>query len=281
MFCTEPFRISLAGKLTVCCFDKTGTLTQDRMHLKGIVKGLVTDQMGERIESEEELEAEEGVAQQILAASGHADVVLAVLGVCHDLMPPMPGQNSQTVLGDPLELASLDASGFSFDTSPDPSRGGGQGKLTSQTRRLVNEERGLRLIVLRRFGFSSSLKRMSVLSRLVEDPVNTVWVLCKGAPEVLAGLIEPSQLPESYHATAFYHMSRGKRVLAVAFKKLTLEKNASPESLTREQVESALTFGGFLIFDCELKPDSRSVVKELKAAELSVVMITGDRSGQF
>eukprot|EP00566_Odontella_aurita_P003381 CAMPEP_0113584308 /NCGR_PEP_ID=MMETSP0015_2-20120614/33028_1 /TAXON_ID=2838 /ORGANISM="Odontella" /LENGTH=1570 /DNA_ID=CAMNT_0000489337 /DNA_START=20 /DNA_END=4732 /DNA_ORIENTATION=+ /assembly_acc=CAM_ASM_000160 len=36
VFCTEPFRIPMAGTVDVCCFDKTGTITSDEMVLRGV-----------------------------------------------------------------------------------------------------------------------------------------------------------------------------------------------------------------------------------------------------
>ncbi len=67
-------------------------------------------------------------------------------------------------------------------------------------------------------------------------------------------------------------MNKGKRVLAIACKAIT--PNASGD-YTRD-VESNLSFIGFMVFDCALKPDSKSVINELITANYKLVMITGD-----
>ena len=77
-------------------------------------------------------------------------------------------------------------------------------------------------------------------------------------------------------------------VLSIAFKKLSLQGSRTGDSLSallqmvrakysRKDLEKNLSFAGFLLFDCDLKADSKGVIRDLKAAQLGVVMITGDR----
>ena len=259
VFCTEPFRIPLAGKLDVLCFDKTGTLTKDKMILKGVVVE------PEYVTIDSDPAAAAGTAAAVTTVSrpqACGDTVLAVMGSCHALMQGSGGG----LLGDPLEKATVEASGFSFVKE---SRAAGPADSAT----LLNPALQTRVRVLRRFPFNSTLKRMSVaVESTVSGSPPSTFIYTKGAPEVLAEHLQI--VPAAYKATYLHHMNKGKRVLTIAFR--ALPDAARIAAASRKDVEAGLTFAGFLIFDCDLKPDSKSVIRDLKNANSRVVMITGD-----
>ena len=64
---------------------------------------------------------------------------------------------------------------------------------------------------------------------------------------------------------------RGARVLALGYRKLdTTTTLQDLRTISREELESELIFGGFIIISCPLKLDSKSVIKEIINASHSV-----------
>lgn len=289
VYCTEPFRISYAGRLDTICFDKTGTLTKDQMLLRGVAapsdlplfEGSTITPSGASGSADDDLmlsEMPESVREAVLDPAGCSDLVLAIMGACHDLMVPSVVGPGSDLIGDPLEIATMSASGYQFQNS---AKGDG---VTA----IVNSGNGTELRVRHKYPFTSDLKRMTVVLEAVSATAVHPYastssssggrrnlVFTKGAPEVLANHL--ASVPAYYNATYFHHMSRGRRVLALAYKTIPSSTDLkTARKLARSEVESGLQFAGFLIFDCDLKVDSKSVVRELRAAAHQVVMITGD-----
>jgi manganese-transporting P-type ATPase len=77
IFCTEPHRIPMVGKITVCAFDKTGTLTSDSLLLKGCV---------------------DPCSNSLLPSSQFTADMVSVLTGCHSLIVL-----DKQLLGDPIE----------------------------------------------------------------------------------------------------------------------------------------------------------------------------------
>lgn len=338
IFCTEPFRIPLAGKLNVICFDKTGTLTKDEMNLKGVVGAqdidiitgvpVVDTDEDEASKSHHQTSSEENspvvtpvasssssgssskagvtaplpvqsLSPDMYSVDSTTELVQCIMGTCQDLVLKM---NTQTqlpqTLGDPMELTAFQASGFSFvpvaaDGSPVlPSAHTASKKITTVA--LVHAQQRISATVIQRYAFSSDLKRSSVIVELRRHHTQlhvtnnkdalVQYIFCKGAPEVLQqqGLLAPESLPDNFNQVCQYHMQAGKRVIALAYRRLSTTSSQHPQSMRqlatmpRAEAEQQLRFAGFLVFDSDLKADSKGVIKELHYAQQQVVMITGD-----
>ncbi|GAB2291509.1 Probable manganese-transporting ATPase pdr2 [Dionaea muscipula] len=247
IFCTEPFRIPFAGKcinvyhvgistqVDICCFDKTGTLTSDDMEFCGVVGVAGSNEL------ETDMKSVPARTLEILA-SCHALVFVdnKLLTTCF------------RVGGDPLEKAALKGIDWTYK---------------SDEKAMPKKVSGQTVQIIQRHHFASHLKRMAVVVSVQEEFLAFV----KGAPETIQGRL--TNLPASYVETYKKHTRQGSRVLALAFKSLPDMTVSEARSLDRDVVESGLTFAGFAVFNCPIRPDSASILSELKGSSHDLVMI--------
>ena len=85
VFCTEPFRVPLAGKISACLFDKTGTLTTDQLEAVGVSRGEVSAAQRALVATGagEDESSRTVRPPPMLSASAEATLVLAG---CHSLV---------------------------------------------------------------------------------------------------------------------------------------------------------------------------------------------------
>lgn len=275
VYCTEPFRIPLAGMVDTCAFDKTGTLTSDEMVLRGVrlpttgsdgklsISGsMIMPPNGKDDDDNDRDEEDETVPQNVIRVMVGCQSLASLSGY-----GTTPGRtSSDNLIGDPLEKAVLDGCGWSLVSN----------KMVAPPQALLSSPKSPGMISIQhRFAFTSKLKRMTVIATDLSN--KKTFSLSKGAPETLKKLFDASSVPESYDSVSRYHMSLGQRVLAMGYKELGSKFTISSlKKRGREVAESNLIFAGFLVLDCPLKPDSRKVIKELRSTGHDVVMITGD-----
>lgn len=115
VFCTEPFRIPLAGAVDVCCFDKTGTLTADEFQVRGVAGIGDGDQHvddGHGPEPQAEPQAQLVSVKLLVRASAAWDASRWVLAACHSLV-----WVDALLVGDPVEKSALQAVEFVLSKS--------------------------------------------------------------------------------------------------------------------------------------------------------------------
>ncbi|KAH8042084.1 hypothetical protein HPB51_021168 [Rhipicephalus microplus] len=127
--------------------------------------------------------------------------------------------------------------------------------------------------IVREFPFSSGLQRMSVVTRVLGSTHFDIF--CKGAPETIASLSKSETVPPDFIETLTSYTQLGHRVLALAHRPLT-SSFAKVHRLPREEVENNLTFVGLLVMENRLKPETTSVIRTLRAANIRTIMVTGD-----
>lgn len=239
IYCTEPFRIPLAGRIDVCCFDKTGTLTAEDLVFEGLA-GFGKDPADIHHLSK---------TSEVPAVTSH------ILGSCHALVKLDDGE----VVGDPMEQATLKAAHWEVQPKDVIERTTPNGKQE-------------KVKILRRFQFSSALKRSAAISTLTSFPPKQNLVSVKGAPETIRNMLV--EIPSNYEDIYKSFTRNGSRVLALAYK--YIDSSVNVVKCKREDIELKLLFGGFIVFHCPLKEDSIESIKMLNESSHRCIMITGD-----
>ena len=263
VFCTEPYRIPIAGKLDSCLFDKTGTLTTDKL----VAQGIVCWPTSGGSSGGDGPSAAKGAAMQPM--SGAQLECSLVLAGCHSLL-----EVDGKLVGDPIEVAGLRSIKWVYtpanSTASPKALGPGE-----PGRPWKSGAKPPAVRILHRYHFSSALQRMSVLAHITAAPgvAEGTYALVKGSAEAVGRLLVTK--PAGYDVTYKPLAARGMRILALAWKKMP-SAQLHGEDTPREAVECDLTFLGFVAFSCRTRQDSAAVVKRLLAGGCEVSMVTGD-----
>ncbi|XP_058517280.1 probable cation-transporting ATPase 13A5 [Ochotona princeps] len=257
IFCISPQRINMCGQINLVCFDKTGTLTEDGLDLWGTVP--TADNCFQKVHS---FVSDKAVPWGPLCAA---------MASCHSLI-----LLNGTIQGDPLDLKMFEGTAWKMEECdidackfelPDSSIIIKPGPKASQSPVKA-------IAILRQFPFSSSLQRMSVIAQLAGE--HHCHIYMKGAPEMVVKFCRSETVPRNFPQELRNYTVQGFRVIALAHKVLKTMKLSKVEHLTREHVESELTFLGLLIMENRLKKETRPVLTELRQAHIRTVMVTGD-----
>ena len=260
IFCTEPYRVPMAGKLDSCLFDKTGTLTTDELVAVGVCQP-------SKLKIPKGKENEDGqFLTHMLKVHDEAALVLAG---CHSLVF-IEGETT----GDPLENAALRSMRWHLSKetgravpSPETEKRKGGKAITIQGYGSVSD-----VEVLTRHHFSSKLQRMSCVVKSVTT--GNHFALLKGSPEAVGELLKKK--PEGYDEKAEFLSKEGYRVIALGYKALKSGSEIEAARDTRAKCEADAEFAGFIAFTCRVRKDTAAVLMRLKEGGMSIAMVTGD-----
>ncbi|CAH8871431.1 unnamed protein product [Trichobilharzia szidati] len=257
IYCINPSVMNVCGVINLTCFDKTGTLTEDGLDLWGVVPNK------DGILGKPEFEP----------SKIENTPLIECMATCHSLT-----RIDGVLSGDPLDIKMFQSTKWEFleVVSED------QHKFDQVVSAIVRpkdtegdlfEEMPYEIGIIRQFPFSSSLQRMSVITRTLNE--SQFHVYTKGAPETIEVLCRRDTIPANFHSNLLEYTREGFRVLALAWRPIK-SSYLRILRLSRDRVENNLLFLGFLVMENRLKPESGPVIKILRQANIRPVMVTGD-----
>ena len=140
-----------------------------------------------------------------------------------------------------------------------------------KTRKQLKIESNFYLKYLQRSEFQSRFQSMSVIVKNSID--DTIRLYVKGAPEKIKKDCDPETLPHDLDKQLQSFTGKGFRVLACATKVLS---TFDPEVDTREKIENEMTFLGLIVFQNQVKKDTKINIKHLETSGCKLIIATGD-----
>lgn len=263
VICSNPEAVLFSSKVDCIVFDKTGTLTSDTQSLVSV----------------------QYPPQQRNRGTTHKFMSQVILAGANALV-----SMNESIVGDPLDKACLDYSGWKYDslsntaTSPD----------------------GATLWQLRSFPFNSSKKMSSAIVLVHNDDTYRLYFIVKGTSTVIKGLCVNDGTTEWQNIEVHMLGKMGYRLVSLGsldvsenavsselfpcglpklgdskevVEKLVHEARIYARNILRDEVEchsSDFTLIGIASFDAPLRASTSRVIRELKQAGMALRMLTGD-----
>ena len=147
-------------------------------------------------------------------------------------------------------------------------------------------ETQVELAVVRSLEFSTKLRRMSVIAirnrystnqpSMPDIIARDYEVYVKGAPEAIRNICKQESIPNAFDDNSYAYTRKGLRLIAIAHKVVRNVTFDQVMKLSRSEVESDLTFLGFIVFENKLKEGTTRAIRTLNTACIRQIMITGD-----
>ncbi|DAZ96102.1 TPA: hypothetical protein N0F65_000650 [Lagenidium giganteum] len=249
VFCLNPQRVTLSGKVRVFCFDKTGTITKEGLDYRGCVP--VRAGAMPTFESE---------CMDMTSADLNSTMKFA-LASCHAV-----GSLNGDLVGNEVEVKMFRSTQWKLI------------ELEGQQPFVQSPDGSDELVVVKRFEFDHHRMSMSVVMQ--HKATGKLYVFCKGSYEKMQAISSPASVPLDYQNVAESLAKNGCYVLGMAFKEVTGTAGDDLQRFLadRDAVEENVALLGLIMFRNEIKPDSRDAILTLKRGDIRTVMITGDNA---
>ena len=311
--CSQPGALLTASRIDTCVFDKTGTITADTQSLSKVVTFSNTTKSkknkrnvkgpSESKDKAAETNQQSAIANTVLAAC-HSLVYMQEDAAAKALSNETATSSSKCMVGDPLEQAALQFSGWAYHPEE-----GFYCPTGLHNTRDAGPASAERLWQIKVFPFSPTTRLSSVicLTRHSNGEFK-LWSFVKGAPEAVQVLLKGAEVSKvSPNQASWFDRkvqkleSRGFRALALGAHELTIGnypflggKSVSDDTkesdivamahqytaaIHRSDIEGkkgSMTFSGLACFNAYTRPSSKRILRELKNANVNSIMLTGD-----